>query len=56
MTVMWDRIPLGPDNFKRVVKYQTLRTLFYGGFESLRTTVTFVTAHLLKYSIVRIIQ
>ena len=33
--LMWARILLlGPDNFKRVAKYQTLRTLFYGGFES----------------------
>ena len=24
----------GPDHFKRDIKYQTLRTSFYGGFES----------------------
>ena len=31
---MWARIPLGPDSFRRVIKYQTLRTSFHGGFES----------------------
>ena len=36
--LMWARIPLGPDNFKRVIKYQNLRTLFYGGYESLLYT------------------
>ena len=34
IALMWARIPSGPDNFKRVIKYQTLRTSFYGGFES----------------------
>ena len=34
IALMWARIPLGPDNFKRVIKYQTLRTSFYDGFES----------------------
>ena len=24
---------IGPDNFKRVIKYQSLRASFYGGFE-----------------------
>ena len=28
---MWAQIPSGPDNFERVIKYQTS---FYGGFES----------------------
>ena len=27
-------MPSGPDNFIRVIKYQTLRTSFYDGFES----------------------
>ena len=31
---MWGRTPSGPDHFKRVIKYQTLRSSFYGGFES----------------------
>ena len=34
IALMWARIPLDPDNFKRVIEYQTLRTPFYGGFES----------------------
>ena len=34
VTFMWAQIPSGPDNFKRVFKCQTLRTSFYGGFES----------------------
>ena len=31
---MWVRIPWGPDNFKKDIKYQTLRTSFNDGFES----------------------
>ena len=31
IALMWARIPSGPDNFKRVIEYQTS---FYGGFES----------------------
>ena len=33
---MWARIPSGPDNFKRVIKYQTS---FYSGFESVTNIV-----------------
>ena len=32
--LMWARIPPGPDNFKRVIKYQTFKTSFYCDFES----------------------
>ena len=32
--LMWPRIPKVPDNFKRVIKYLTLKASFYGGFES----------------------
>ena len=39
IALMWARIPPGPDNFKRVIKYQTLRTSFYGGFESVANIV-----------------
>ena len=34
IALMWNRIPQGPDNFKRVIKYQALTASFYGGFES----------------------
>ena len=34
MALMWTQIPSDPDNFKRIIKYQTLRTSFCGGFES----------------------
>ena len=30
IALMGARIPSGLDNFKRVIKYQTLRTSFYG--------------------------
>ena len=33
------RIPLGPDNFKMVIKYQTFHTSFYAGFESVANIV-----------------
>ena len=29
---IWAQIPSGPDNFKGVIKYQTFRTSFHGGF------------------------
>ena len=32
IALIWARIPWGPDNFKRVIKYQILRTSFYDGF------------------------
>ena len=35
IALIWARIPSGPDNFKSVIKYQTLRTSFYGGSESI---------------------
>ena len=30
IALMWARFPSGRDNFKRVVKYQTFQTSFYG--------------------------
>ena len=36
---IWVRIPLGPDNFKTVGKYNTFQNSFYGGFDSLANTV-----------------
>ena len=36
IALMWARIPSGPDNLK---KYQTLRTSFHDGFESVANTV-----------------
>ena len=38
IALMWAQIPLGPDNFKRIIKYQTLSISFYGGFESIANT------------------
>ena len=29
IALMCARIPSGPDNFKRIIKYQTVQTLFY---------------------------
>ena len=34
IALMWAQISSGPDNFKRVIKYQTFWTSFYDGFES----------------------
>ena len=39
IALMWDRIPPGPDNFKRVIKHQTLQTSFYCDFESMANIV-----------------
>ena len=39
IALMWARIPSGPDNFKRVIQYQTLGTSFHGGFESVANIV-----------------
>ena len=36
---MYTWIPLSPDNFKRVIKYQTSHTPFYSGFESVANIV-----------------
>ena len=37
--LMWARIPPGPDNFKRVIEYQTFKTSFYCDFESVANIV-----------------
>ena len=34
IALIWARIPVGPDNFKRVVKSQTFKTSFHCDFES----------------------
>ena len=39
MILMWARIPPGPDNFKRVIKYQIFQTSFHGGFESVANII-----------------
>ena len=39
IALMWARIPSGNDNFKTVIKYQTFRDSFYGGFESVANNV-----------------
>ena len=39
IALMWAQIPLAPDNFQRVVKYQTLKTSFYCDFESVANIV-----------------
>ena len=39
IALMWTRIPSGPDNFKRIIKYQTFQTSFYGGFKSVANIV-----------------
>ena len=39
IALMWSQLPPGPDNFKRVNKYQTFQTSFYGGFESVANIV-----------------
>ena len=39
IALMWARILSGPDNFKRVIKFQTFRTSFYSGLESVANIV-----------------
>ena len=39
IALMWVGTPSGPDNFKSVIKYQTFRTSFHGGFESVANNV-----------------
>ena len=34
IALMWVQISSGADNFKRVIKYQTLRFSFYSCFDS----------------------
>ena len=34
IALMWHRIPPGPDNFKKVIKYLTFKNPFYCDFES----------------------
>ena len=43
---MWARVPSSPDNFKRVIKYHTLRTSFHGGFESVARRIRIVSHNL----------
>ena len=37
IALIWARIPPSPDNFERVIKYQTYKTSFYYDFESVET-------------------
>ena len=46
ITLMGARIPSGFGNFKRVIKYQTLGTSFYGGFEPVANRLIWVEIHL----------
>ena len=39
IALMWARILPGPDNFKRVIKYQTFKNSFYCDFESVANIV-----------------
>ena len=39
IALMWARILPGPDNFKRVIRFQTFETPLYGGFESVANIV-----------------
>ena len=48
IALMWAQIPLGPDNFKRVIKYQTLRT----SFESVANILHFLSGD--PYKVIRL--
>ena len=39
VALTWNRIPLGLEDFKRVIKYQTFQTLPYGDFGSVANIV-----------------
>ena len=39
IALMWARMPPGPDNFRRVIKYQTFKTSFHCDFESVANIV-----------------